>query len=274
MLFFTYFDSNYLTRGKACYYTLMKYEGAHLVILALDDYTFNILKTWNNTTVIQLKDLETFQPKLLDIKKHYKIKEYYASLTPILPQYIMNLFPNEKVIWYTDADMIFFHSPFEMISELNDKSILITPHENINANQAGVFNVGILGYKNDEYCNNFLNWWENKCLEWCKWETTDDGRFADQGYLNIFNKLPSKYNEKISTHQGINMGPWNICLHTINKNLILENNKKLICYHFHGFKRNEDSYINDTGWKITSEQYKLIYKPYNELLKLIEKGVL
>jgi hypothetical protein len=178
-------------------------------------------------------------------------------------------------LFYTDADMAFFSNAEEILEVMNGYSLLITPHENKIAEIAGIYNVGIVGYKNDQYCLEFLKWWEKKCIEWCEWRALSDGKCGDQGYLNIIKTDPQKFKNVLSCmHCGINLGPWNLALHKTkkeNNNIILDDQYNLICYHFHHYKNNDGICFNDTGWFIDEWNMNNIYYPYHQMIIEEEK---
>lgn len=270
MNFCTYFDSKYLNKAFICRETLLKQNpNSILYSLCFDDYTYKIMSNLSNVIPIFLQDIENEFPELLNVKQSRLSKEYYATISPILPLYIFKKYNIQK-LFYTDADMAFWSNPQEIEDIMGDNSILVTDHGFEPPRAKIRFNVGILGYKNDNDCNNFLNWWKDKCLDWCKWETTEDGGMADQGYLNILHDQPGKFGKVISCPQpGINLGPWNAWrynLSTENNKILLNNKFNLVCYHYHEFKLIGNSY-NPTGWKLPNFAKELIYDPYFNLIK-------
>ena len=203
------------------------------------------------------------------VKNNRELKEYYATMSPILPLYIFEKFDIEK-LFYTDADMAFWSNPEEIEDVMGDHSLLVTDH-GFEPPRSGVrFNVGILGYKNDKNCNEFLLWWKEQCLNWCKWITMPDGRMADQGYLNILHDNPEKFKNVISCpHPGVNLGPWNGWRYKLSKKdgkILLDGKYNLICYHYHEFKITNDGYF-PTGWKLSNGAKEYIYDPYFNLIK-------
>ena len=80
-------------------------------------------------------------------KKNREKVEYYFTLSPFLPLYILKNFSVE-VINYIDSDLYFFDSPRKIIDLLQDYSIIIVEH-GIKTKRFGKFNVGWLTFKND-----------------------------------------------------------------------------------------------------------------------------
>jgi len=275
----TYFDSNYLDKGKVCYHTIRKTSpDAKIFILCLDNNVYEIVSKFQNVIPVLPGEIEISYPELLKVKSHRLNKEYYATMTAFFPLHIFNRHSEVDVLFYTDADIAFWSDPSEMLDVFGNKSLMVVDH-GFEPPRSGVrFNVGILGYRNDGYCKEFLNWWKDRCIEWCKWETRSDGMCADQGYLNIVHDEPQKFKNTMSCpHPGINIGPWNIAKHQITESdgrLLVDGSYNLICYHYHEFKMlGLDSY-HSTGWKHTASDRELIYEPYFELMQQSISNVL
>lgn len=281
MNFCAYFDSNYADKGWVAHHTLYKYLGDELkfYVLCLDDKVRKQAEERKDQGVIPvlLENIEAHRPSLLSVKNTRQRKEYYATITPLYPLYIFDTFGSD-VVWYTDADIAFYSDPREMEEVLGDRSLMVSDH-GIEPPRSNVrFNVGILAYRNDEYCREFLGWWFDRCMEWCEWKTMPDGRCADQGYLNILHDEPDKFKNHLSCPQpGINLGPWNIGLHNItlkDGKPIIDGKHNLVCYHYHEFRiTGPDSYFA-TGWKHTNSDKRIVYDPYFKLLKQYHNGTL
>jgi len=277
--FCTYFDSAYLPKARVCRHTLLTQSPARLFVLCLDSATEAAVEKWPEAVAIRLSDLETYKPSLLTAKAKRQPKEYYATITPVLPQFIFDLFGVEK-LFYTDADMAFWSQAEEIEETMGDYSLLVTPHENpvALAGGSGHFNVGILGYRNDQNCREFLGWWEEKCLEWCEWRAMSDGRMADQGYLTILHSQPGRFRNVLANPQpGINLGPWNLAMHRTEEKdgkVLIDCRHNLICYHYHGYKNVGGNCVNDTGWEVSPWNMEHIYHPYHGLFLLAQAGKL
>jgi hypothetical protein len=164
-------------------------------------------------------------------------------------------------ITYIDSDLCFFNDPELIYSEIGDDSIAITPHRFAKRNKAceewGLYNVAFNFFRRDEEGLACLNWWRDRCIEWC-YDRLEDGKFADQKYLDDW---PVRFKKvKILDSSGINLAIWNVedASLGIIGNKILVDQKPLIFYHFHGFKR-----VSKHIFTPSFEHYKL--KP-NSLL--------
>jgi hypothetical protein len=277
--FITYFDSNYAHKGWACHKTLYKYLGSNLkfYLLCLDDniYAQAMNKKDQGVVPILLSDIESYRPRLTTVKHTRERKEYYATLTPLFPQFVFDTY-GEDLVFYTDADIAFWSDPTEMKEVLGDKSLMVVDHGIEPPRSKVRFNVGILAYRNDECCREFLDWWFDRTMEWCEWKTMPDGRCADQGYLNILHDEPNRFKNHLSCpHPGINMGPWNIGLHKTtlkDGKPIVDGKYNLICYHYHEFRMIGDNSYHPTGWKHTDSDREIIYEPYFNMIREVRSG--
>ena len=240
----TYFDSNYLARGLVLHQSLEEHsEGDfRFYVLCLDDRTYEFLERLGKRTIVpvRLRDVEAWDPDLLEAKTNRSLVEYYFTLSPILPLYVLEHFQCDLVT-YLDADLMFFSSPEAIFMELGNKSIFITEHrfsphlrENI---KYGRFNVQCQSFRKDETGLACLRRWREQCLEWC-YDRLEDGKFADQKYLD---EWPALYGEElvISRHPGIGVAPWNVeesSLH-LDDGRWIAGDQPLVCYHFHGFRQ-------------------------------------
>jgi len=272
MNFCSYFDYGYIVKALICYETLKKHcSNLCFYVLCFDERTENLMNGLDNVVTIKLDDVEKYYPELLEAKKTRQDREYYATMSPILPLYIFDKY-GVDLLYYTDADIGYFSSTKEIEDVFSNYSIMVTPHENPDAFSAGKINVGVLGYRNDDNCKEFLNWWKEKCLENCDWKVSKHG-FADQGYLDIFYNDSNKFkNYFISDHCGINLAPWNVGMHSFKKkaNVFTVDNKNLICYHFHRFDERNGRQLENTVWHIPTEVMNEVYMEYFELMMFIK----
>lgn len=241
--FCTYFDNNYLLRGITLYRSLKKHcnKPFRFYALCLDEDAFNALTQLDEENIIpiELKNVEKWDNELLAAKENRSQIEYYFTLSPILPLFVLKHFEADLVT-YLDADLMFFSSPDPIYDELGEGSIFITEHrfsENLKDSiKYGRFNVQCQVFRNDEAGLKCLRRWRKQCLTWC-YDRLEDGKFADQKYLD---EWPGLYGDNlvISQHPGIGLAPWNVNGSTLERSehsFIIEY-KPLIFYHFHGFQ--------------------------------------
>jgi len=270
--FATLFDINYLTRGLALYSSMQKHiESFILYVLALDQEVVNYIEKKNETNlkVIKLSDVEKKYPELIAAKNNRSIVEYYFTLSPVLPLYMLQNFPELEFITTLDADIFFFSNPKPIFEEFENYSILITKHdfaENIGFKiKYGKYNVSFQSFRNDKEGLNCLKSWKIQCIDWC-YDKLEDGKFADQKYLDTWT---SEYKNVLEiAGNGAGIAPWNISKYTISsKNkTIYCNNDKLIFYHFHGLRFISSSiilhHLEEYNALLTKNLKKYLYQRY------------
>jgi hypothetical protein len=237
--FCTYFDRNFLPRGLTLVDSLKEHcPSFKIFILCLDDFTFDYLSEQNREEVhpIRLADLERHDTELSVSKSNRSKIEYFFTLSPCLPLYILKNFPGTDYITYLDSDLYFFSDPKPIYEELGNKSILIIPHRFPSALKEleiyGKFNVGFQIFKKDEVGLQCLEKWRSQCIDCCN-DKLEGDRFADQKYLD---EWPHLYRENIvvCNHPGANLAPWNVSNYELAEEVkdVKVNGQPLIFYHF------------------------------------------
>jgi len=246
--FITLFDKNYLPKGFALYDSLIKHcNNFSLYVLAMDNETEKFLNKKNlcNMFVIPLSNIELFYPELIKLKKIRTIAEYCWTLTPYSLQYVIKKY-NLDSCTYLDSDIYFFNDPKIIFDEARNNSIIITEHrytpENDQTETSGKYCVQFVFFKNDKNGIEALEWWRQRCEEWCYYRC-ENGKMGDQKYLDDWTtRFKGVY---VPTHIGCGLAPWNIQQY----DLIVENNilfvkdkitrkiEPVIFYHFHGLSK-------------------------------------
>ncbi|MHC1737517.1 MAG: glycosyl transferase [Ignavibacteriaceae bacterium] len=273
--FCTLFDSNYLTRGLALHESLMKHCPAfHLYIFAFDEKCLNVLKELSasgelqNCTLIPLKEFE--DEKLLEVKPARSVAEYCWTSTSSTILYVLNNF-NVESCTYLDADLYFYSSPEIIFREMGEKSILLTEHRyspQYNKEiKSGKYCVQFVTFRNNPEGRNALEWWRDRCLEWC-YARYEDGKFGDQLYLDDWTeRFPGVH---VLENRGGGLAAWNV-----QQYLFTENNGKIttdypagdkvftpVFYHFHYLRFLSDGRI-ELGRRYLSESVlEIFYIPY------------
>jgi len=241
--FCTYFDSNYLSYGLSLIRSLEKNCEVRFTIyvLCLDQKIYSTLKGLNISSVelIKLSHIEDWDTSLLKAKSNRSLIEYYFTLSPILPLYILETF-KVNIIASLDADIMFFSSPSKIYEELGLRSIYIVEHRFRRSFKdhdiSGRFNVQCQLFRNNEIGIDCLNRWRVQCIDWC-YDRHEDGKFADQKYLD---EWPKMYGNEvvISKNLGVGLAAWNVDGEEIirSKDGFLINGEPLIFFHFHGLK--------------------------------------
>lgn len=288
--FCTLFDSNFLTRGLALYNSLQKSTGSGFIlyILAFDDKAYDILNNLNlpHAVIISLAEFE--DPELLSVKTSRTRQEYCWTCTSSLILYVIRKF-NAPMCAYLDADMLFFDGPLILLNEMGNASILLTEHrladDSPKISKFGRYCVQFMPFKNTEDGMRALNWWRERCLEWC-YARVEDGKFGDQKYLDDWTE---RFNGvHVLENPGGGVAPWNMFRYKIDKNnekLFLTEkstgrSEPLVFYHFHSTKIfNIFGKIKAFFWpydyhlsKSARKVYKIYSKALTESLEIIQES--
>lgn len=270
--FCTLFDHNYLYKGLALYSSLEKHCPDYtLWILAMSDIAYETLRKLKlkNVKLIRLKDFE--DDELLKIKPTRSVVEYFWTLTPSLPLYVLSRDTGIDSVTYVDADCFFFSDPEPIFEELGRDSVLIIEHRYADERKdwektAGRFNVELLIFKRDDIGLKVLKRWREQCNEWCYYRE-EEGKFGDQMYLNSW---PEDYSGvHILAHKGSGLAPWNIKNYEIHqkKGLVYVDSDPLVFYHFHALKMYSlNNFELASGYNFLDNEKKLVYDPYLEEL--------
>lgn len=248
MLYFTtFFDSNYLSKGITLFNSLKKQTKSpfKIYLLCLDEKTYDFF-TINKTDfefieLILINDIEDSFPELKQVKKNRTLIEYYFTLSPILPLYLLKIYNNEHIC-SMDADLFFYNNPDIIFEKLTQFSIIITPHkfskELNDRKKYGLYNVSFQIFKNNNIGIECLEKWKNNCIDWCHdYYDEKEHRFADQKYLDNWEKEYKNtiliLDDSISGLAVWNSNNYNL---RISDNVFISNDEKVLFYHFHNFK--------------------------------------
>jgi hypothetical protein len=251
MNFVTLFDTNYIDRGKVLYDSLCEHVlNFNLFVVCLDNSTSEILinSKLPNLIIIRLEELEHRYAELKIAKSNRTLVEYYFTLSPFCPKYCLEKFGLSNIC-SLDADIKFYSTPIQYFNQLEEYSIIVTPHKFSAYNQDkikyGIYNVSFQIFKNDAIGKLCLKKWSEDCIYWCKdYLDEENNRFADQLYLNNWLEKYRGSIYVINDEVG-GIAPWNIN----NYNLSLKRGRfysadmELIFYHFHDFRIIQKNYI-------------------------------
>lgn len=279
LVFCTIFDSNYLDKGLVLYDSMCKYlTDFKLYVFAFDEKCYQILKAENyeNMIVVSLKDFES--EELLKIKMERTKAEYCWTCSSWTIRYVLDTY-NENICTYIDADMMFFSDPTSVFNDMrnNKCSIIIVPHrfeteeeEQKAHDTVGSYCVQFNTFVNDDNGRKALNWWTDKCLEWCYYTLPGTTEwYGDQKYLNLFPEMfEGVY---ICNHYGVGLAPWNtklVDLYSNNEIIVKKTNEifPIVIYHYECVNHLTKHIINVSTVSGTKALNKVVYDPYVDLI--------
>src|ERR1700736_5427900 len=184
--FCTYFDRHYLARALVLYDSLKRNcADFKLWMLCLDEESYTALEKLKlpEVSLISLNELERDDSQLLQAKTNRSLLEYYFTCTPSLPLFIFNRNSDVDLITYLDADLYFFSDVEPLFGEIGNHSVAIIAHrfsKDFRKHEwNGIYNVGWVTFRRDDNGLSCLQWWRDRCIEWC-YDRVENNRFAAQ----------------------------------------------------------------------------------------------
>lgn len=283
--FCTHFDRNYLSRGLLLLESLRLHcPDFHLFVFALDDHTYRYFERADlpGVSCIALDTLEAWDPELAACRENRTRFEYYFTLSPSFPLYLLKQHPELPFVCSLDADLFFFSDPTVLFADFDRYSVMITEHqfaEEVREKglKTGKFNVCFQSFRNDETGLACLERWRAQCIEWCfnRYDPEHD-RFADQKYLD---EWPALFDGKVKVLSGptVNLAVWNVNQFALSEKngQLLSDGQPVVFFHFHGIRMLSRHWVgNSFHWYRTRPGKVLrhrIYAPYLSRLLEIEK---
>jgi len=271
----TYFDEGFLARGLVLWQSLRRHDPAAVLwVLALDEVTAAAVRARSEPDLraVALAEVEAGDAALAAAKAGRSKVEYYFTLSPCWPRWLLRTQPGIDRLVYLDADLMFFASPQPIWEGLNAGSILLCSHRLPDFlrhfERHGKYNVGVLGWRRDVPGLACLDWWRERCLEWCH-DRLEPTRYADQKYLEEWPRLFPGVVE--CGHPGVNLAPWNWMVPPMEATPsgVRVDGRPLVVFHFAALRR-----IGDDRWDSGQLDYGImpgavrqaIYGPYLDAL--------
>lgn len=241
----TYFDRGFLIQGLAMWRSLAAHDrDSVLWVLALDDFTAEVLREIGGTwlRVVRLAELEADDPELAAAKANRSRVEYFFTLSPCWPRWLLAKRSEIERLTYLDADLFFFGDPEPIFAAMDvaGASVLATAHRFPSwlrqYERHGKFNVGVLSFRRDAAGLACLADWRERCLEWC-YDRLEPERYADQKYLE---RWPDRFGPALLVleNPGVNLAPWNWAAHRceVGEDGLRVDGAPLLVFHFARFR--------------------------------------
>jgi|ETNvirenome_6_85_1030632.scaffolds.fasta_scaffold01427_5 hypothetical protein len=283
-------DSKFAIKFLALRESIRNHTSEYTInLLCLDDDIFKLIN--NNCKEVNCHNIKDLLNSDKELKKSQNNKPSFESLNLCggnekgakKLQFIWSLASyyswyclkhcNIDDIVYVDADIYFFEDPTRILDLKDFGSIGLienrVPYNPVN----GLYNVGIVYFKNDKDGQSCAAFWKDCLLHDDNEYASAYGTCGDQKYLELFPKL---YNSvfKIDDYLG-HLAPWNIHHHQYIADKILWNGKlqKLLFYHFSNFKEDlkNKTYIPAPRHGILNlKNNKFVFSLYEQYFKDME----
>ena len=263
-------SNEYIQKGLLLYNSLNKHDkNFRFFFVCLNDEVKSLLKAMKleKAIILSIDQIENDDPQLAAVKATRSEKEYAWTSKASIFLYLFKNYPEIDHILWMDVDIVFYSSPEPIFREMNLCSVLLTRErfkgDNAKLNDIyGIYNTGLMGFQRDKNAISFIKWYRKKCIEWC-YDKIMPGKWSDQMYLNKINKTFKGV--RISKDISINVTAWNIQGCTVEKlkDDIYIDGKKLIFYHYSGFKHaNYEEFELCNYIDLQEDVVKFIYVPY------------
>jgi hypothetical protein len=274
--FCTITTNTYLLKALALYESICMHmdNNFHMWICTIDKPAYDLLIKLNlpHVSIVDVGAIEN--ERLLEAKNNRYVNEYCWTIKASLIKFILKQHNYIDSILYLDSDTFMFSSPYPFFDSLKISNVVLTCHNftgcvDYSTRQKGLYNAGIVGFKNSRNALQILHWWENRCIEWC-YDDIQPNRFGDQKYLETIKNKHSK--TAVIESVGGNAAMWNIEYCDIKNldNKVYINNDILIFFHFCSFfiiTENEFDLWKCVCPKIETSAMQLIYIPYVQAIK-------
>ncbi|MEW6571476.1 MAG: glycosyl transferase, group 1 [Nitrospirota bacterium] len=233
-------------------------------------------------TLEELKDQEDIQRMCF----YYSPPELCFSLRAWLHEYMMEKTTVSKWI-YLDADIVVYHSLQRISDQLDNTSILLSPHllsinppssvnvksirklESYLLRNGGIYNGGFLGLRRTEESQAFVRWFKDHLRFY-----GFDNRPMQSGDQFWLTYIPLYFREvSVLRNPGANLAFWNLYERMIEKDdsgKILVDGEPLLFFHFAGFDMNDPAkltkYAIPRGLNAVPDPIKDLASDYHELL--------
>jgi hypothetical protein len=153
-------------------------------------------------------------------------------------------------VLYLDPDIKVYSSLSGVYSELNEASIVVTPHtmtpvldgwnpNDVDFSRFGSFNLGFIGIAGDAESIRFLDWWAARCLRLGFYEP-QSGLAVDQKWVDL---APAFFpGLRIIRHRGMNVAFWNLherSLTRVSGDWMVNGTDRLCFFHFSSFNEKD-----------------------------------
>jgi hypothetical protein len=244
---FTSMSFNYLAKARVLASSLKRFHPDWTFWVCITDrepvnFFFDIdAEPFDNviwSDEIQIDDIKSWMFK-------HDIVEICTAVKGFALQAISESCSSSDKIFYIDPDIAVFSPLNELVKELDNNDILLTPHQiepekcdqsiidnEISSLQHGIYNLGFLGINNSGEGSRFIDWWCKRLKSFC-YNEIPSGLFVDQRWCDL---VPAFFEKvKILRDPGCNVASWNLSHRDIVINTqgeILVNGSPLKFYHF------------------------------------------
>jgi hypothetical protein len=250
----TIITKSYLPYARTLAGSLARYNpNVNLYVLLADKVDNYFNPSLEAFKFIYLEDLS--DPKIIEqMCFYYTPFELCCGLRGLLHEYMLEKTDVQKWL-FLDSDIMVCNSLTVIFNQLENSSILLTPHVSTSATdnnyadpdceitylKSGLYNAGFLGLRRTDTSRKFISWFKNRLKsfsfhDYASKDYISRGLFVDQLWLNL---VPLYFKEvEFCLEPGANLGHWNIFERLFDKDSlgnITVDGKPLLFVHFSGW---------------------------------------
>lgn len=242
----TIVSANYLHFGWSLAESFLKFHPENeFHLLLVDQLPKGFVSRDPRVHILEVEKLGL--PSFQSLAFKFDILELNTGVKPSFLKYLFGLGAN-KVIYF-DPDIYIYHSVEIIYLALENASIVITPHalspttdvEHVYERDflgTGSFNLGFIAVANSLQGHRFLDWWEERCLNF-GFQDLRAGLFVDQKWINL---VPCFFDQvHILRDVGCNVAYWNLHERTLSRTddgFFVGAKSPLIFFHYSGYDPN------------------------------------
>lgn len=157
------------------------------------------------------EELEHYDPALAATRADRSLPEYCQTAKPCVCLHALEAHAEIERITFIDADLLCLAPLQPLFQEIDASSTAFSPHRfsarwRYAERTHGAFNSGLVSFRRDPDGLAALQWWRERCLEWC-YLRVEPHRYTDQVYLeHLHDRFAGVH---VIQHTGVNQGPWN-----------------------------------------------------------------
>jgi hypothetical protein len=217
---FTSAAVNYLPKVRLLFQSLRKHHPEWTLHLALADALPDDLDSSREPIDVITPAASLSIPDWQGWSFCHQITELATAIKPWMLEHLLNLSGEGGKVIYLDPDMVVFSRLDDIVSALDEASIVLTPHQTkpeatlaavidneICSLKHGIYNLGFLAVSNDATGRAFARWWAERTYYFCR-DDIPNGLFTDQRWIDL---VPAFFSNVAIMRSGRhNLATWNI----------------------------------------------------------------
>ena len=253
---FTLCSNNYLAQAKTLGDSLLAHNPNYKFVIGLVDKKVAEID-YDFFLPHQVIEAEAAGiPNFDDLCQRYDIIELNTAVKPFFFKYLFREHPEVEGALYLDPDVMVFSSLEKIYAELDNHSVVVTPHtlspipldgceppENVFLT-FGIYNLGFIGVANQSEGRRFLDWWGERTFA-SGYNKTEAGMFVDQLWVNLAPVFFDKV--KVSLDPGRNVAYWNLHERNVSRKsdgFFINDKFPLAFYHFSSYRLTDPTQLS------------------------------